>query len=123
MTPFNLKLFQGDSASFEITVTEDTDPFPAYDLTGCKLYFTLKESNDQLDADALIQKDSETGGISINDAANGKAIITILNTDTDEAPIDQPLFADVQVKTPEGEIFTVATGKITFRSQTTRRTS
>ena len=121
--PFSFKLTQGDSASFRLSVTDDVAPYAAYNLTGCVLFFTLKESNDQADPDALIKKDSATGGISISNAATGEAVLTFLAADTNACPTDIPLVADVQLKTPTSEIFTVATGKVTFRPQTTQRVS
>lgn len=120
---FNFKLVQGDSASFRLNVTEDEEPYAPWDLTDCQVFFTLKESNDQADEDALIAKDSASGGITINDAANGEAVVVLLAGDTDSCPTGIPLVCDVQIKTPASEIFTVATGKIIFREQTTRRTS
>lgn len=120
---FTFKLTQGDSASFRLNVTEDTAPYAAFNLTGCTLFFTLKESNDQDDASALIKKDSNTGGITISNAATGEAVLYFANADTQNCPIEIPLVCDVQLKTSTGEIFTVASGKITFRQQTTRRTS
>lgn len=120
---FTFKLTQGDSASFRLNVTEDVAPYAAYNLTGCTLFFTLKESNDQTDDAALMKKDSTTGGITVSNAAGGEAILYFNATDTASCPTNTPLVCDVQLKTATGEIFTVSSGKITFREQTTRRTS
>ena len=120
---FSFKFTQGDTASIRLNVTEDASPFAAYNLTGGKLYFTLKETNDQSDEVALIKKDSASGGITFSNALTGEAVLYLTAADTSACPTGIPLIGDVQLKTSTGEIFTVASGKITFREQTTRRTS
>lgn len=116
---FNFKVVRGDTVPMTVVVTVDD---VAFDLTNCTLFFTAKEDPSQSDDDALIRK--HTGaGITHTNAAAGQARIVLAAADTASLPIDTELFCDVQVKTPTDEIYTVATGTITFRSDVTRRTT
>lgn len=120
MARFNLKnLYRGDTVSLEVTVTKDGD---AFSLSGSTLFFTLKTDPTAADDAALVAL--ETGsGITVTNAAAGEALIEMAPSDTDDLPLDTALFADVQLKTATGDIFTVAFGTLTFTTDVTKRTS
>lgn len=117
---FSFKPYQGDTVPIQVLVTLDAAP---YDLTGKKMFFTVKEDNAQSDDDALIKLDNLSGGITYANPTGGLAVITLTAAQTSACPVDVPLYCDVQVVDGTGQVFTVATGKLQFREQTTLRTS
>lgn len=104
----------GDTLIFNVEVQRDGDP---YDLTGCTLFFTVKDSVDQADADARLALETGSGITQ----SGSDAEITVTAGETDDWPTDVELVADLQVKTVAGEIFTAAIGTLRFRPHVTRR--
>ena len=116
---FNFKSFRGDTLAIDLAVTLGGT---AFDLTGSTLFFTLKRKITDLDADALVQ--CQTGDrLTHTNAAGGLATLRLPAADTAPMPLNIPLVADIQVKTAAGEIYTVASGKITFSADVTLRTT
>lgn len=120
MSKFSFKPYQGDTVPIRVAVTLNN---AVYNLTGCKMFFTAKLDNAQDDEDALVKLDSVSGAITYPDAPNGIAVITLTPAHTNLCPVDVPLYCDVQVVDAANQVFTVATGKIVFRDQSTRRVS
>jgi hypothetical protein len=113
-------LFRGDSATLTVTVTRLG---VIEDLTGAKVYFTAKADLADLDDDALMAYDTVAGGVTVSAPLTGVAVVTMSAADTALCPVDTPIFADVQVKTAAGEIFTAAFGQLIFRADVTQRIS
>ena len=113
----NIRHYRGDNRTLALTVT---DANGVVDLGGASIWFTVKRSANDLDADAIISKASGSvpgGGneqIDITSPATGEAEIYILPEDT--AGLQVPTYDwvyDVQVKTSEDKVYTVKQG--TFR--------
>ena len=115
MENVNLTAVRGDSFIKTLTFTDSSGN--AIDITGWKVYFTIKEDESDSDDDALIKKDIT----SHSDPTNGKTNIEVEATDTNS--LLGVYYYDIQVKKGSGEIFTVMKGKITFKADITRRVS
>ena len=116
-------LFRGDSSVLNIAVTRSG---VVEDLTGATVWFTAKEDLTDTDAEALMAYDNivgGAGGVTVPTPASGIVKVTFDPTDAALAPLDTPVFADVQVKTAIGEIFTAAFGQLIFRADVTQRVS
>lgn len=116
-------LFRGDTSVLTVTVTREG---VVENLTGASIWFTAKEDLTDLDADALMAYDNLSGGasrVTVATPANGVVRVTFNPADTALAPVDTPVFADVQVKTAANEIFTAAFGQLVFRADVTLRTT
>lgn len=95
-------------------------------LTGAKVWFTVKRAHAQFDTAAVHRADTTDGSghVTIADAASGRitakmpAIATVGFADG-----KQGLVYDVQVKDSAGDIFTVDEGTITVTPDVTRATS
>lgn len=85
----NITLTRGDTASFDLTITENTT---AYDFSSDTVVFTVKKN--VYTSDILIQKTFSDG------------LITLTPTDTN--PLNYgTYYYDVQLTTPGGAVFTV----------------
>lgn len=87
------------------------------DITGWKVYFTVKENKDDADENAKIKKDI----IEHTDPTHGKTEIVLTNEDTDKLNPTTNYY-DVQVKKPDGKIKTYVSGEIDVLEDITRRT-
>jgi hypothetical protein len=116
---FALSIYRGDNASLQVAVSTDTD---ARDITNDTLFFTIKENQTDLDAVALTAL-STGSGIQHTVPLEGIAVISIAPADTATCPVDVELYADVQLKTTAGQIFTLSTGTVTIVTDITRRTT
>lgn len=80
-----IELVAGDARTFTVTVTDRDTGLPA-DISASTLFFTVKRSTRNADADAVLRKLSPSTGITIldtgiGDANKGKARISITKTD------------------------------------------
>lgn len=108
----DLRIYRGDTHTYNLTFVSGG---AAYDLTDCTIYFTVKDSENDPDADALISKDvtvhtNPTGGLSA---------IVLSSTDTNIAP--GSYYYDIQLKTASDLIFTVTKGLFIVSADITRR--
>lgn len=78
--------FAGDALDIKLEV-RDLRGAEAYDLTGATIDFTVKE-NQGATGTLLTKSSSNTGEITIDDAANGKATIHIDTGDTTDFVTD-----------------------------------
>jgi hypothetical protein len=105
MAGSSLEIIQGNTVRLDAVITVDGGT--AADLTGCSLWFTVKEKRSDSDDDAIIQKKSPPGsGITITDAAGGTARITLTPEDTAELNPNRQYFFDVKIKTPTDDVYT-----------------
>lgn len=94
-----LQVYRGDDKTFNLTF-KDSDG-NAIDITGDTIYFTVKKKENDVDANALIQKTVT----SHSDPTNGITAIDLTDSDTD---IDIGLWHfDIQRKVSSGEIQTI----------------
>ena len=115
---------KGDSSSWDVFVTR-YDPVThldaAVNLTGAKAWFTAKRTSRDLDADAIIKKDSTTNPTQVTivaPATQGKVRISLIPADTVNHN-GRWLQYDVQVREADGTVTTVAEGKLEFTKQAT----
>jgi hypothetical protein len=109
----NLKSIRGDDVTYHLAFKDGDD---AVDITGWKIYFTLKKNIDDDDDDALIKKETEPAGA---DAIAGLADIVLLDTDTND--LAGTYDYDIQYKDDSGLIKTVMKGAYLFEKDVTRR--
>jgi hypothetical protein len=120
----SLQAFRGDTNIYDLTATRTvagvTSPVP---LTGASIWFTAKRKLADADVNAVIRKgNGPTGfsGITVTDASNGLATLTILPADSASLEAgDVRLYCDVQVKEADGTTSTTK-GHITFAADVTQ---
>jgi len=121
-TQERIQMFLRDDRTLSLTVNnQDNTPV---DLTGSKVYFTLKERTSDSDAAALIKKRNTAAGggdteIKIIDASGGKAEIYIVPADTDGMNPGNYVW-DVQITLANNKTYTVLRGTATFKEDVTK---
>jgi hypothetical protein len=92
------------------------------DLTGAKIWFTIKAEPTDSDAEAKLAYTSDTiAQIEIVDPPNSKFVIHLKGSDT--ALLAGVLSYDIQAKLSSGKIVTLARGVIEFLNNLTQATS
>lgn len=108
----DLTATKGDTWPITVTITDSAGA--AVDITGGKLYFTVKTKYSDADSDAVItmtqtSHDSPTNGISSFDV-----------TSTSTINVNEGTYVfDLQLKDVTGQIFTVKRGTILVNSHAT----
>lgn len=114
-TVHNLEpLHRGDSREYTLTFTNSTGG--AIDITGWKVYFTMKLRFGHSDDDCAVKKNI----VLHDDLINGKTKIVLLPSDTETLKPNTYLY-DIQIKRDSENILTVLTGKIEIKPDVTRR--
>jgi len=96
----------------------------ATDLTGAKMWFTVKQRSSDPDANALISKKNTAAGggdseIRVTDAAAGRAEVYIVPDDTEN--MDPGIYVyDVQVTLADGKTYTIVRDRITLKEDVTK---
>jgi hypothetical protein len=104
-----LQISRTDTSIFSVVLT-NANGIPL-NLTGATVYFVVKQHYSDLDSQAIINKNSGTGGVLITDVLNGKVQITVLPADTVGLSTGQSnLIYNVRVKDAGLNVFTVITG-------------
>ena len=103
-----MEIIRGDDHTINLEITKTVNGVTsAYDLTGAKVWFTIRKNyNDPDDTNYLIQKSTTTH----DNASGGLTHLDLSHIDTNVA-IGQ-YYYDVQIKTAEGKIFTVIKGNM-----------
>lgn len=107
----------GDDRTISVTtVTEDTEE--AVDLTGAKLWFTVKESTRDPDSSSImLKRNTEAGGddtqIKVTDAATGTFDIYITPADFEGVEAGSYVY-DIQVKLFNNKLYTIVSNRIEF---------
>lgn len=114
------EMFRGDSLVFGVQVIRDGIP---QDISGWRMWCTVKYFVQDPDNRAVVQLDSTTTGIDFTDPPIGKAEIAMPASATLFFPDGVvSLVYDVQVKDLLGRIFTVESGTIAVSPDVTRAT-
>jgi hypothetical protein len=104
---------RGNTCFLDWAVTVNKLPQP---ITGWTIWFTAKRRLTDSDAQAVIQKSTVSGGVTISNAAGGLGFVTLQPADTTalvEARLS--LWADLKAKDGAGQLFTLAKGRLTIR--------
>jgi hypothetical protein len=111
--PFNFTMTRGDNATLTLTVTQNG---AAFNLTGCSIRMVAKRAYSDADGSAVFVR-TVGSGITITDATNGIASITIAPNNTSGLPRGYRtiLVYDVQVTTGTGSVFTVIDGELVVK--------
>lgn len=112
------RLVRGDDWSRIIRIkTKNSSTYE--NLNGWKIYFTLRETDDESTDDtlALISVDLEI----TTDVT--ETIFTIPRSETGDLVIGKTYFYDFQVKTPADKVTTLKTGTVKIEKDATKRTS
>jgi hypothetical protein len=110
-----------------LSVTANYEDGSAADLTGAKMWFTVKEKASDPDTAALIEKRNTAAGgsdseIKITNPTGGAAEVYIVPDDTDE--INPGIYSyDVQVMLASGKTYTIVRDRITFKEDVTKAKS
>lgn len=108
-------LYRGDSRTLHLHVVNSTTGADI-DITGWKIYFTVKQYKTDSDTDAEIKKDTTTHV----DPTHGKSDIVLTSEDTHNLVIGTNYY-DIQVKKPDDTVKTFVSGEIDILEDITRR--
>jgi hypothetical protein len=118
--------YRGDTRPIKLAIADEGEPMS---LSGCKLWFTVKRHEGQPESEALFQKHSESGGITIVNASapqgdpdRGRALVALLAADTAAVERTTEYIYDVQMRDASGDIGTVDKGTIVIEADVTRST-
>lgn len=110
---------KGDTIIFDVYVTRGEDPV---DLTGGKVWFTVKRNSRDLDEDSLIYLNSAVDPAQVRiiaPATNGQIRVELEPADTVDIK-DTYLPYDVQIRESDGAISTIEYGTIELRKNVTQ---
>lgn len=111
------EIIRGDGRKYEIIVTDDDGD--VVNISGAKIWFTVKKGYEDTDANAIFQLDSDTvTEIEITDAVAGKAVIYIKASDTSGLAI-RSYFFDIQIVETGREPRTLIIGMLIVRVDVT----
>lgn len=109
-------LHAGDDYNHKFTV--DRPPGTPMNLTGAKIWFTIKESRAEPDSQARLQLTSAGAGVVVTSPDEGKFEVRFASGDTDD--LAGLWEYDIQVKMGDDTVVTIATGQIEFLPNLTR---
>lgn len=110
------QIHAGDDYTHQFTVRRAGQPLP---LTGAKLWFTVKQDENDTDSEAKLQYTSDTiAEIEITDGLNGQFKLNLRHADTDD--MAGVWHYDIQALLSTGEVITLARGAIEFLPNLTR---
>lgn len=110
---YNIDLVRGDSKTYTLTFTDNSGA--PINISTWIIYYTVKEYQEQPDADAAIRKT-----ITIHtDPTHGISDIVLENADTQELKAPQCYWHDIQINIA-GKINTVAFGQLNVIADITR---
>lgn len=111
----NLTLIRRDDVDLDLTFTDKDGE--AINLTGCTVFFTMKEKKTDTDDDAVIQKEITDHTTPLE----GKTRVTLTNSETDITP--RHYFYDVQIVDTDDKVISSSVGQIKILQDVTIRTS
>jgi hypothetical protein len=132
MPDFYLVMTRGDDRVATVTAAfpeaipaQDVAAGDPYPLVGKTVWFTAKRRASDADADAVFQKKTGGGGITVRPSPDEHvAEVEIDAADTaGVSSSGETLFCDVQTKNEDGKVWTVARGHLEVSSDLTRSTA
>lgn len=103
-------MIRGDTVNANLSVLDPVDD--PFDLTGCDVWVTAKRRFTDPDEEAVFQK-TIGDGVEVTNEVGGEVRIVISPDDTSSLEgitRDVNLVLDVQIRTPDGEVFTPILG-------------
>lgn len=120
MATQNLGPFKrGDNIRFQVDITQGGAPL---NVSAYSIWCTGKRELSDLDAAAVWQVTKAGGQITVTGAGNNIALVNIPASATTVLTENVTLFYDVQIKSPGGDIDTVADGRIPIVLDVTQAT-
>ena len=110
-----LELIKGNSVDMDVNITLSGLP---YQISGHQLWFTVKATRQDTDPEAYGQIITGSG-ISIINAASGFCVMSLTPQQTNNFPAGATLECDVQMRTPEGKVYTVLFEQIEMTERVT----
>lgn len=118
MSATNLEMFRGDMEIFDLTITRGSEPV---DLTDAKIWMTARRHHTS--SPVFMKTTDPGGGITLTDAEEGLARVTLTVADTSELDGEQyVLVYDIQVRDADGLVFTPIYGTLTVTPDVTTET-
>lgn len=121
MAHVDLTVKRGNTIVLDLVITNPDGS--DRDITGAKVWFTVKRFKSEPDADALIRKGnahSSLTGITLTAPATGGVQIVTEPSETDELPDDFRAWYDVQILETSGRVSTPFEGYLTVAADITR---
>lgn len=111
----DLCYYENNDISIVVTFTDSNGS--AIDITGYTVWFTVKERESDIDANAIIQKEVT----SHSDPTNGETTIDLTNSDMDINP--KTYYYDIQWKDTNDKIKTILKAKFIVKKRITQDTT
>lgn len=115
------EMTKGETVKLYVTITEpatETEPEQLFDISGCKIYLTVKKSLNDADNEAIIQIAKTTH----ENPTDGYSEITILPEMTNNVEAGT-YFYDVRIIFADSSVSTVETGRLKIKNTVTRSIS
>lgn len=110
---FNIEVEVGSTNSLDFAVTVGG---VGQNITGWLIWFTAKRRVSDLDAAAVIQHSTASGGVAITNAVGGLGTVTLSPADTASLPEQRlKLFADIKGRDGGGNEWVLSKGTLTIR--------
>lgn len=124
-TTQNLELVRGNTRTYTFTCKDEDGV--VVDITGSKVWFTVKEDEDLDDAgdtQAVFQRKNATAGgssgeVEMSDPTNGEFKVYVVGSNTASAEPGNYWF-DAKVVTAAGNAYTVTKGRFKLKTDVTR---
>ena len=113
-----ITFYQGNSVDINLSVFR-ADNGAAFDITGSKIWFTIKSAYTDPDSSALLQVTSDTSAISFVNPTMGTAVISLTPASTQSLPTGVALRYDVQIKTAANKVYTITVDNVTVMPKVT----
>ena len=113
-------LHAGDDYDMQFTAENLTPAGTAIDLTGAKVWFTIKSDPLDDDASALLAVNTADDPTKITIDTPLSGIFTMRFKAADTAGLEGLFPYDIQIKLASGKLFTMARGQIEFLANLTR---
>lgn len=115
LTP-TLTFYRGDDVEYKLSFFSDTEQTIPLNITGYKIFFTMKPDMDVMDSQAALTKVLTTH----SSATAGRTVLSLTNSDTYKLNPGN-YYYDIQTKDGSGKVKTVVVDKVLVLPDVTRR--